>query len=82
MRRCKDYVKNNDDEFRGEKIFDAYDKSNNIAKCVSEIGESKLSSNLHYKMLIKNLDNIDKDNKDKDNNDDKNKKVKITKLKI
>jgi hypothetical protein len=86
----KDYVKNNDDEFRGEKIFDAYDKSNNIAKCVSEIGESKLydaiifklSSNLHYKMLIKNLDNIDKDNKDKDNNDDKNKKVKITKLKI
>jgi hypothetical protein len=84
----KNYVKMN--KSRCEKMFDECDKITNITKCLLDIGDSKLydaiiyrlSSNLHYKMLIKNLETANNDNNDNDNNDNDNnedKKVKITK---
>lgn len=56
----KQEVKNNEEKYKGEKIFDAYDELQKINTCLCGIKDSKLfdsiiyklSSNLHYKAII------------------------------
>jgi len=56
----KQNVKNNEEKYKGEKIFDAYDELQKINTCLCGIKDSKLfdsiiyklSSNLHYKAII------------------------------
>ena len=70
----KQDVKNNEEKYKGDKIFDAYDELQRINTCLCGIKDSKLydsiiyklSSNLHYKAII-NDNNVD-DNNVEDNN--------------
>ena len=87
----KEEVKNNEEKYKGEKIFDAYDDLQRINTCLSGIKDSKLydsiicklSSNLHYNYLINDDDNDDNDDTDNNNNKiKKNNKVLIKKNKI
>ena len=82
----KNYVNMN--KSRCEKMFDECDKITNITRCLLDIGDSKLydaiiyrlSSNLHYKMLIKKLETVNNTNTNTNTNDNnEDKKVKITK---
>lgn len=57
----KQEVKDNEEKYKGDKIFDAYDELQRINTCLCGIKDSKLydsiiyklSSNLHYKALIR-----------------------------
>ena len=72
----RNYMQENEDEFEGRLGFEGTEKLSKISKCVTDIKGSKLydaiifklSSNLHYKALIKdivdeNVNDIDDDNK-------------------
>ena len=86
----KQEVKNNEEKYKGDKIFDAYDELQRINTCLCGIKDSKLydsiiyklSSNLHYKTLINNDDKDEDEDEDEDEIvEDKDDKEEIKEIK-